>query len=179
MPLLAIMFWGAVSLAAGRTVERRFRLWSISRGREMSWLPVAALAVISALGGIGLPLAALQNVAAPVPHRNFVTQYSCNGAIGPYRVQSQVTVTYDQDFPITEPVANGTVEWNAPFYWGQEDIVLELLDTEPPTVQDHKVWVQDSPALYLAMVWRIASLGVGQPNAKTTGGWEFTEQPCP
>ena len=178
MPLLAIMFWGAGSLAAGRTVERRFRAWSLSRGRERNWLPITALAVISALGGIGLPLTTLQNVASPAPHQNFVTQYSCNGAVSPFHIRSQVTVTYDHGYPFTAPVTNGSVEWDAPFYWDQEEIVLQLLDTEPPTVQDRRVWAQDPYGVYLAMLWRIASLGFAQPPAQTTGGWEFTEQPC-
>ncbi|THE08266.1 hypothetical protein E1I21_03780 [Microbacterium oleivorans] len=176
MRLMLLTSWVALGLAACRTLER-FVMRRVSVDSRAAWLAGAISITVAVVGGIAIPLAALDRVAAPRSVEAFAVTILCTGV----RVPSEgiaPTVYVDDRYPMTYVAdADGRVTYDLPVYW--QAYRMELPKPDNSGVERIENWTQGLQGVYPEVLGTLFTFGLMRDSLNyVEGGWELREQQC-
>lgn len=176
MRLMLLGSWVAFGLAACRSLERLVmrRMTSDSRA---TWLAGAVSIAVAVVGGVAIPLAALDRVAAPRTVQAFAVTVLCNGVRVPAEGVAP-SVYVDDRYPVTYVAdSEGRVTYDLPVYW--ETYRMELPKADNSGVERVERWSQGLQGVYPEVLGTLLTFGLMRESLDyVEGGWEAREQGC-
>lgn len=158
LPLTLFAFWSTMFLAVVQLCEYWVHGAGLQDVKERRML--ALTLVLGLLGAVGVPLAGVSNVRQPVIQ---TAQLLCGDPVRPL-LGGSILVEVDDRPPRTYAAPEGTVDFELPFYFRVVYVTPQYKGNRPDVVDGY---TRDRSDVYLQMVWRILTFGVGAPNFRS------------
>lgn len=176
MKLMLLASWATFGLASSRTLERLV-MRRLPKNARLDWIAAAASVVLGALGGLAVPLAAIDLVAAPRSVEAYAVAVTCNGVRVPavgisptVYVDSRPSETFVAD-------AQGRVQYELPVYWDTYRMDLPNADNSGIARTEH--WKQGLEGVSPEVLSTLLSFGLVRDSLDyVEGGWEVTQRNC-